>query len=573
MARQGRTQAPAHRSKVRVKSSKKRSLDLAKTRLQVVSLFFTMCFLIIGGRVVDVTILRSELYAGNLAHESKEAPLSTFRHDIKDRNGILLATTIETASLFANPRILKHPKQTARKLDKLLPDVSYLTLLKKLKADRSFIWLAHDLTPTQQHAINALGIPGLNFETGQRRIYPQGHLFSHLLGYVSRDNRGLAGVERTFQAQLTKQDKNGLTLSVDARVQDIVREELARMRKKFKAKAASGVVLDVKTGEILALANLPDFDPHKPASYSAEAKFNRATLGAYELGSTMKSFAVAALLDHGLANILSGYDTRKPIKVSGHTVRDYHPKKRKLSVSEVFTYSSNIGTAKMAQDLGIEKQRDFLRDLGVFEKIELELPERAKPIVPSRWRELTGVTISYGHGIAITPLHLVKATASMVNGGFQAPLTLLKEGNEGKQAKRLLSAKNADRMRYLMRMVVKHGTASKAEAKGYRVGGKTGTAEKPDERGRYDDNKLISSFVAAFPMDDPHYLIFTMFDEPQGRKDTFGYATAGWTAAPTTKAIVERMAPMLGVEPKYEIPNDPVDYYWEKAYKRFGDAD
>jgi cell division protein FtsI (penicillin-binding protein 3) len=338
--------------------------------------------------------------------------------------------------------------------------------------------------------------------------------------------------------------------------------------KKFSAIGATGIVMDVTSGEIIAMSNVPDFDPNRVSKLSQEALFNRATLGAYEMGSTFKTFTAAAALEHNIVSMRSGYDATHPLTMGKFTISDTHPQGRWLTVPEIFAYSSNIGTAKMALDLGAKRQQKFLRSLGFFEPVSLEIPELASPIVPKDWRDITTVTVSYGHGISVSPLHLVRAIAAIAGDGMLQPLTLIKDGNANKeQGPRVVAETTVADVRHLLRLVVRNGTGKAADAPGYAVGGKTGTAEK-NAGGVYNAHAKVASFVSVFPTDAPKYALLVMVDEPKGIKETFGYATGGWVSAPVVGRIVQRMAPLLGMPPQ-PSPDDPiVDALWSEGQAR-----
>jgi cell division protein FtsI (penicillin-binding protein 3) len=355
-------------------------------------------------------------------------------------------------------------------------------------------------------------------------------------------------------------------------VQNIVHEAIKQGMEVSNAIGATGIVMDLHSGEILALDNLPDFDPHTPGTGQATARFNRASLGAYEMGSTFKTFTTAMALDYGLVNLTdTTYDATHPLVYDRYIIHDAEPMGRWLTVPEIYAYSSNIGTARMAMDIGVVRQKAFLRKLGLMDPLSIELPERALPRYPDEWHAINGITISYGHGMAVTPLHLVRAFAAMADGGLLRPLTLIKGGNAGREdGVRVISDKTSREMRRLMRMVVERGTAKKADVPGYRVGGKTGTAEKVVEGGGYSHSAKLALFISAFPVDDPQYLVLVMIDEPKGTKATFNFATGGWDAAPVVHDIISRIGPMLGVKPEYDVQEDPVNQHWvELANERF----
>ena len=548
----GKRQAPPE--KIRIEGDRKTAIEMGRNRLMVAGALFTAAFTVIGIRVIDVSVFSENTeprYTRSIAKDEKH----NGRADIVDRNGVLMATSLSTESLFANPRLVLDPEQAALKLATALPDIDVKVIEKKLRSNRGFVWLKRHLTPRQQYAVNRLGIPALNFQREARRMYPMGSLAAHALGFTDIDNKGLTGIERYFDKELrTRQDN--MALSIDVRVQHVLEHELGVAMKKFSAIGAAGLVMDVTTGEVVAMSSLPSFDPNQPNAIAQDLRFNRTTLGVYEMGSTFKIFTTAMALDAGTVSLHGGYDATNPIRVARFTIRDFHAKKRWLSVPEIFMYSSNIGTVKMALDVGIPGHRNFLTTIGMMKPVAIELSETGSPLSPNRWREINSMTISFGHGLAVSPLHLVAGVSAMVNGGiYRTPTLIRRNPSETPVGKRVITAETSAKMRRLMRLVVKNGTGRNAAAPGYLVGGKTGTAEKVSGRG-YKKKALISSFVAAFPMHKPRYVVLAMLDEAKGTKETFGYATGGWVAAPVVGAVVRRIAPVLGMRPIKET--DPV---------------
>lgn len=533
---------------LRLEGTARQTLETGRTRLLVAAVSFALAFSLIGWRLVDFGLM-TDRHEPSIARNLSSGGLETGRADIVDRNGIVLATTLPTASLYANPRHVRDPEGAALRLSEVLPDVSPAQLGAKLGSERSFVWLQRNLTPRQQYAVNNLGIPGLYFQREHRRFYPHGALTPHVVGFTGVDNQGLAGIEQSFDDVLRASAKP-LQLSLDIRIQHILAEELAKSIETFSAIGGAGVVMDVTTGEIVAMTSLPSYDPAKPAAAPAEARFNRASLGTYEMGSIFKIFTTAMALNEGVVTLRDGYDTRKPIRISRFTIRDFKPKNRWLTIPEIFIYSSNIGTVHMAMDSGTPAQKAFLKRLGLLQPASVELAEVAQPLIPSPWREINTMTISYGYGLAVSPLQLTGAVAGLVNGGTEVRPTLLRR-DPAKVAKgpRIISEATSETIRKLMRLVVIKGSGRKANAEGYLVGGKTGTADKLAGR-RYARNARISSFVAGFPMDKPRYVVFVTIDEPKPTKETFGYATGGWVAAPAVNNIVTRVAPLVGIAPR-----------------------
>jgi cell division protein FtsI (penicillin-binding protein 3) len=431
----------------------------------------------------------------------------------------------------------------------VLPKADVAELARLMRLDRSFVWLQRKLTPRQQWEILRLGIPGLDFQREEARFYPVGSAVSHILGFVDIDNHGIAGIEKSFDESL-RGDKEPLSLTIDVRLQHVMRAALSDAVQEFSAVGGSGIILDIKTGEVLSLVSLPDFDPYRAGSAGDEQLRNRATLDVYELGSAFKVFTTATALDSGVVALNGGYDATKPIKIARHVIRDYHAKGRWLSVPEIFMYSSNIGAAKMAMDFGTETQRKYLSQLGLLAPSPLELPEVGAPITPDIWRPVNTMTIAFGHGIAVSPMQMASAVAAILNDGVYLAPTLVKRGPGSVKptGRRVVSKQTSSEIRRLMRLVVEQGTGKQADADGYLVGGKTGTAEK-QSAGTYARKKLISSFVGAFPMNAPRYLVLAVLDEPKGTKKTFNYATGGWVAAPVIKQVVKQMGPIVGIAP------------------------
>ena len=529
------------------------ALEQTRNRLLVTAAVVSLAFTAIAVKLVDATLLRSGSEPRQtLAAEAHASPVG--RADIVDRNGNLLATSLATASLHADPKVVIDPREAARKLTSVLPELDYKELVEKLSGDKRFVWIKRNLTPRQQYQVHRLGVPGLYFEREERRFYPATSLASHVIGFTGVDNNGLAGIEQQFDKRL-RSDPRPLQLSLDLRLQHILKKEIAATMAEFRALGAAGMVYNVRTGEVLAMVSLPDFDPHNPTGLDENTLFNRNTLGVYEMGSTFKIFNSAMALESGKVRLHDSFDATHSIQIGRHTISDYHGKNRWLSVAEVFQYSSNIGSVRMALTAGIPTQRAFMQKMGFMRPTPLELPENGWPLVPNPWREVNAMTISFGHGISVRPMHTVAAAAATINGGIMHPPTLLRrDPAEEIPGERVISPQTSETMRRLLRLVVTEGTAKSADAPGYIVGGKTGTADK--QKGRsYSQNARLSSFVGAFPMHDPQYMVFVMVDEPKATAKTFGYATGGWVAAPAAGRIIRQIGPLLGVQPV--DPNAP----------------
>lgn len=522
-------------------------------RIILAGVLFVAAFTVIAGRMIQLMGFEGEQdVRRNFAAPAPSAMAA--RADIVDRHGRQLATDLSVFTLYADAANVWDAGETVRALLGIFPELDGPALEARIASGRGRILIKRDLSPRQQAEVHALGMPGLSFDTEMRRVYPNGSAAAHVLGYVGTDHHGLAGIELSQDAVLGA-SAEPLALAIDLRVQHVLDDELAKSMAEFQAIGAAGIVMDVHSGEVVAMSSLPVFDPNNIGASPPEARFNSATLGVFEMGSTFKAFNTAMALDSGLIKIDDRFDARHPIPFGRFQIRDFHPQARWLTVSEIFEHSSNIGSARMAMVLGVDHQRLFLSSLGLLEPTRLEIPENGRPLAPANWSELSMMTISYGHGMSVSPLHTAAAISAMVNGGFYVDPTILRrEQGSVLPRRRVISDETSAEMRRLMRLVVEQGTGSKADVEGYPVGGKTGTAEKPSNGG-YARKALISSFVGVFPADAPEYLVFVMLDEPQPTPETFGYATAGWTAAPTTAHIVARIGPLLGIAPR-RAPRD-----------------
>jgi len=548
------------RKKLHMVGVRSGALEQARGRIVMMSAVFVVCYLIVVARSVDVMVIQGVMMNKgeevSLYEEYRPEEKQKRRADIVDRNGVLLARSLEVSSLHADPKMVLDPAKLAQDLKYIFPDLVYGDVLKKLQGKNRFVWIKRNLTPQEQEAILQLGSPALNFKFEDHRVYPHGELGGHVLGYSGIDGQGLSGVEASFN-ELLHNAQEPLALTIDVRIQHVLRREIAAQMQKHHAKGGAGVIMDVRDGSVLAAVSLPDFNPLDYQTAQDNAKFNRVSLGVYELGSTFKIFSTAALLEKTGGNMHQTFDVRESLKRGRFRISDYHGQKRVLTLPEVFMHSSNIGSALMGEEVGTEGLKSFYNDLGLLDQSKIEIGEVGKPIVPSPWRDLHTLTASYGHGVAVSPLQLSSAVASIVNGGnyVQPTLILNKKslGDDNKrsmpdQKLRLISPEVSHRMRQLLRLTVTEGTGGKDDVPGYLVGGKTGTAEKPGVGG-YNKKSLISSFVGVFPSNDPHYVVYVMVDEPQGIKETYGYATGGWVAAPAVKNIIASMASILKIPP------------------------
>ncbi|MEI9407769.1 penicillin-binding protein 2 [Mesorhizobium sp. Cs1299R1N1] len=542
-----------------VEGARKATGGKGKARIVMTMAVFFGIFSTISGRLVYLGFQTPDLSGG------PQSRVTASRPDIVDRNGEVLATDIKTASLFAEPRRIVDADEAIEKLSTVLPEIDYEQTYHKLKSGAGFVWLQRQLTPKQQADIMQLGIPGFGFRTEKRRFYPSGETSSYIVGLTNIDNQGISGMEKYIDEQgLSDLQASGLAvakdlrpvkLSIDLRVQHVVRDEIAAGLERYRAMGAGAVVLNVKTGEVVAMASVPDFDPNNPYNAQDKDRLNRMSAGLYEMGSTFKSFTSAMALDSGKATMSSRFDASHPIRVGHQAIHDFHGKNRVLSLPEVFLYSSNIGSAREAELVGIEAHREFLHRLGILEKMQTELPEVARPTEPKVWKQVNSFTIAFGHGVSTTPLQAAVGCAALVNGGFLMQPTFLVRSQEDAMAaaKKVVAEKTVEGMRYLYSLNAEKGSARNARVPGYRVGGKTGTAEKVIN-GRYSKELNFNTFVAAFPMDDPQYLVFTIADAPHPEKPGMTDVAAN-NAGVMAGNIIRRAAAMLGVKPDFSHEN------------------
>ena len=534
----------------------------ARARVGLAIVAFAIVYCVIAVRLVMFAAVSDSRVAHRVV--SGDA-IATARPDILDRNGEVLATDVRVPSLYAEPRRLIDVDEAVELLTADLPDLDATELRERLSSRRGFVWLKRDITSEQQREIYHQGLPGIGFLNENKRDYPNGAEVSHLLGHVNIDNQGIAGIEKWLDNQglaalhmaglATDRLQTPVQLALDLRVQHALRDELVKARDKFKAIAAAGVVLNVRTGEIVAMVSEPDFDPNNPRKALDPTRINRLTTGVFEMGSTFKAFTVAMALDSGKVTLKSMFDAHNPLHYGKFDIHDFEPMQRSLTVPEIFTYSSNIGAARIAMAMGVDAHKAFLRKLGQLDRLRTELPESAEPILPKRWSELNTITIAFGHGLSVAPLQAVMGIAALMNGGILIPPTFMKRTEAEAQAlgKRVIKPETSTLMRYLMRLNVEKGTASKADIAGYYIGGKTGTADKV-VFGRYSKTRVLTDFMAVLPADQPRYVLMIMLDEPKALPETHGFTTSGWNAVPTGGAVVARIAPLLGIEPRLDLP-------------------
>ena len=535
-----------------------------KMKLLVCSLLLITSFSIIGYRTLSLASINKERISKiafiNMKNKSFQ---NNLRGNIYDRNNKILATTISTLSLNINPQEILNKYKTITELIKIFPQLKEVDLLKKLNSRKKHINLLREISPREYSSLLEAGIEGLKVEAKKKRIYPNNTLASHILGATDIDGKGIAGVEKKFDSQLKL--GNDVTLSIHSGIQHVTKRLLLDQIKKFEAEGGAGIVMNAKNGEVFSIVSLPDYNANNYNSILNENLFNKATKGIYELGSTLKLITAAIAFESKQINENDVFDVSRPLKVSSRIINDFHPLDYAINIPEVIVHSSNIGSAKIAEKFGSSTQLKYLRSLGLLNMLSLEIPELSKPLVLMDKKVLSTMTISYGHGISITPMHLASATATIVNDGIKVDPTLIK-GKVTKKNKLIISKETSKKMKSIMRLVVsnKNGTAKKAEAPGYLIGGKTGTAEKVNPSGGYFKKENIVAFTGAFPMNDPEFVITIMIDNPKGQKISFGHRTAGWVAAPVIKQIVTRIAPILDVKPQLQssskLSNNLLDF-------------
>ena len=525
------------------------AVEATRSRLRLALICFALVFAVLGGRLAQLTVLQA---APIWVSQAKETD-SMLRPIVTDRNGVVLATQITTTTLGADAAKIDDGAEMARALKAALPELNEARAAQLLAGKRRYVTLMKNLTPAQKQAVLAFGNPALKLTASSSRVYPMGDVASHAVGFTSSDMRGLAGLERHIDRLM----EDGLAeaqfvTSLDVRVQHVVRDEVLASVKKYGAIGGGAVMVDVHSGEVISLVSLPDFDTNAPMQNGQATHFNRITQGTYELGSIFKVFTAAMALDSGLVDDVEQFDAHIPFKVGRYEIKDTHPVDKALTVDEIVIHSSNIGSALLALRISDEAHFGFLQKLGFVDTLPFELPAMAMPQIP-RWKEIERITSSYGHGIAVSPLHAVMAGAAMVNGGVLYEPSLQKVGLP--VGERVIAADTSNLMRRMMRAVVANGTGGQADVPGYQVLGKTGSAEK-SVAGGYDKERLVASFLGAFPANAPRYAMLVMLDEPKGLPETYGKFNAGWNAAPTFANIVRRAAPLLGVVPVMQSPTE-----------------
>ena len=537
--------------------------DATRTRLVMFALGLALVYGVIGVRLVDLALDTPD---PGVRAPTPQEQIAAHRPDIVDRNGVLLATDVPATAVYADPSVLVDVDDAVDRLSVAMPDLPRDALRQRLDTSSRFEWIARDLTPAERDLILQQGIPGVGFLEESRRFYPSGRLAAHVLGAVNVDHEALEGMERYLdEGPLGELEALGFldrssadfapqALSLDVRVQHVVRDVLVDALETYQALAATAAVMDVTTGEVLALVSLPDFNPNTREGLGEATSLNRATGGVFELGSVFKIFTIAAGLDSGAITMDSMHDARFPIRIGSSTINDFHARRAILTTSEVFTSSSNIGTIRIAEAMGMPTQRAYYERLGLLDRMDVELPGVASPFYPrEEWSRLSAATIAFGHGLTTTPLQLLAAAAATVNGGMYIEPTFLPRTREEAmlEARQVLSGQTSAHMRELFRANVDHGSGRRAAVDGLDVGGKTGTAEKIVD-GAYSGDHRLNSFVSAFPMDEPRYALMVVLDDPQPAEGQTS-ATAGLNTAPMTRQIIERIAPILGVVPQRDV--------------------
>lgn len=541
-------------------------LENSPRRIRLAAAAFLAVYAVIAAKLINFG-LQPEAPAGS-KHAASDT-IAAARPDILDRNGKMLATDIKVMSVFAEPRRIVDKDEAVELLTAVLPGVDARELRARLGSRKGFVWVKRGVTPQQQTEVYHLGLPGVGFQPEYKRVYPNGPVAAHVLGFANLDGIGISGLEKYIDSQgladlqgagfnLTRDNLTPIAASLDLDATYALRDELAKGVAKFRAKAGAAAILDVNTGEVIAMASLPDYDPNSPADALDPSHINRISVGVYEMGSTFKAISIAMALDTGKVTLRSHIDARENLRYGRFTIHDFHAAHRVLSVPEVFTHSSNIATARMAMMVGVEGHKAFLAKMGQLRRLRTELPESAEPLVPKNWGELNTITIAFGQGLNVAPLQAMMAVGALANGGTLVIPTFLKrsEDEAKREAPRVVKPETSEAMRYLMRLNAEIGTARIADIKGYFVGGKTGTADKIF-RGHYAKDRVLTTFMAVSPADKPKYLFLTLLDEPQGLPETGGQRTAAWNAGQVAGKIIERTGQLLGLPPRFDLPPQP----------------
>jgi cell division protein FtsI (penicillin-binding protein 3) len=544
-------------------------LDKSGGRIRQLALILCLAYAGIGAKLIKLGLSSEPPQTLKVAVDQAA---SGARPDLLDRNGQVLATDVRTLSVFAEPRRIIDKDEAVELITAVLPDVNAKELRERLSSKKGFVWVKRQVTPKEQQEIFHLGLPGVGFVPENKRVYPNGPIGAHVIGFVDKDNIGIAGMEKYLDQQsLTDPHVAGFTvdpdslkpvrLSLDLKATHALRDELEAGLEKYQAKAGAGAIIDVNTGEVIALESLPDYDPNDPPDMTRESskdKINRVNVGVYEMGSTFKAISISMALESGKVNLASRIDARDSLRYGRFTIHDFHATHRILTVPEVFTHSSNIGTARMALMVGVAGHQAFLKKMGQLDRLRTELPESAEPLVPKRWNELSTMTIAFGQGLNVAPIQALMAVAALVNGGHMITPTFLvrSEADAMASSHRVVSEQTSESMRYLLRANATHGSAGFANVEGYYVGGKTGTADKIIH-GHYSQDKVFTTFFAITPADKPKYLYMVLYDQPQAAPGDGGYHTAAHNAGRVAGALIRRVEPLEDVPPASQFPTQP----------------
>lgn len=536
-------------------------------------IFFGACccafaYMLVAFRLLGTCVMPN-LYEDNIA-VNYAVNKKIHRADIVDRNGTIVATSLPTKDLDANTKNILSPRETSIKLVSIFPDLDFDDVYKKLRRKKGTFTIKRNLSPHQQSLIMALGNPGLEFRANEKRVYPHKNLLSHVIGTADIDNNGTSGIEKGLDERITSSEIP-VKLSLDLGIQDTIRTILHKNLKKYHAKSATSILIDANTSEVIAMVSLPDYDPNDIKGKEGDALFNTATARVYEPGSVLKVFNTAMSLESGKVRVSDKFDATEPMKLKYNTIYDYRGENRWLSVEEVLVYSSNIGSARMALQAGFNEQYNFLKKIKFFDRLDMELVETAKPLIPKhdKWSisDSTVATVAYGYGISVSPMHLISAYAAVINGGIYRNPSILKK-DKAPDGYRILSDRTSKQMQKLMRAVVTEGSGKRANVLGYEVGGKTGTANKLDDNGKYAQKKVRTTFVSAFPISNPKYALLVMMDEPKAIKETFGFSTSGWNSVPTASEIITAIAPQLNIPANYDLDEKRNNKIIEAAFGR-----
>ncbi len=544
-------------------------LEKSGFRLKLIGVAFLCVFGLIDAKLVKLGL--SHDAPKSLKSAASDA-VSGARPDLLDRNGEILAADIKTMSVFAEPRRIIDKDEAVELLTAVLPDVDASGLRERLGSKKGFVWVKRGVTAQQQAEVYHLGLPGIGFLPENKRIYPNGPVAAHVIGFTNTDNQGIAGIEKYVDNQglgdlkgagfdIKPQDLKPISLSIDAKATHAMRDELAKGIEHFKAQAGSAAIMNVNTGEIIAYTSLPDYDPNNPVDALKPDHINRLNVGTYEMGSTFKAISIAMALELNKVTLRSSVDARDNLRYGRFTIHDFHATHRILTVPEVFIHSSNIGTARMVMMVGVDGHKAFLRKMGQLTRLQTELPETASPQIPPHWSELNSMTIAFGQGLNVTPLQAIMAVGALANGGFLIPPTFLKRDADDvrDQYPRVIRPEVSEGLRYLMRVNATLGSAKKIDIPGYFAGGKTGTADKIIH-GHYSKDRVNTTFMSIVPADKPKYLFFVMMEDPQSVEGTFGYHTAAWNSGEVCGKIMERVAPLLNMPPSFDLPIAPFPY-------------